>query len=402
MNLRPGWYPAPDDDAMLQYWDGEVWTDHRQPSPDAPGADSDGVEATEELSVSELEAAFGPPDSDRPGATVFGDDTDPGVAPAEVEDDSPSEAEDGVSSEPVAAADEATEEPESEDGEDEDSAADVPDAAGMTWLDSSVPVDEAGELPDGWEEPPERNSMVRKVNKILMVLILVLGGVALFSELTKPESSRTDSPIAGDGAGGIETTTTRGAPEFVAPTTTRFAVQTTTTADPADGDTDDGDEDEDESTTTAPTTSNPSGTTSVAPTTSAPAERSATLLVDVAKLRSAPHLAASEVDTISGLGGSTITIVGDPTDGWYRVKVGGQEGWIFGSFIVPPADGYTVVQTKAQTPVELLDSAGNPLGQANASGSYALATDTSGELWPVILPEGGAAFVRGADMSVRS
>jgi hypothetical protein len=39
----PGWYADPDDAAMLRWWDGEQWTDHREPAQGTPpGTDADG------------------------------------------------------------------------------------------------------------------------------------------------------------------------------------------------------------------------------------------------------------------------------------------------------------------------------------------------------------------------
>ncbi|MFT3851620.1 MAG: DUF2510 domain-containing protein [Ilumatobacteraceae bacterium] len=29
----PGWFPDPQNPAMLRWWDGRVWTEHRQPPP---------------------------------------------------------------------------------------------------------------------------------------------------------------------------------------------------------------------------------------------------------------------------------------------------------------------------------------------------------------------------------
>ena len=34
-NPTPGWYPHPHDPAMLRWWDGNAWTEHVQPRPDA-------------------------------------------------------------------------------------------------------------------------------------------------------------------------------------------------------------------------------------------------------------------------------------------------------------------------------------------------------------------------------
>jgi len=140
----------------------------------------------------------------------------------------------------------------------------------------------------------------------------------------------------------------------------------------------------------------PSPTTTPTPTPTAtpePAQRTATLLVNIARLREAPRLSASVVDTIEDLENSPITVLGEPVNGWYEVEIQRKRGWMFGGFIVPSADNLTVVITRNEEPVELLDRRGLPLGVENESGSYALVVDATGEFWPIILPDGGTAYI---------
>ncbi len=283
------------------------------------------------------------------------------------------------------------------DSVDEDSEAGEADGApseesAVPWLDGSTPVADD----DGWDDGPESRSALGWIFGALVTSAIVIGGFVVFTALWSADDGPTlgQGGIAGDGSDSTGSapgaTTSSTPPAFIVPTTTRFAIATTTTA--AAGA---------ETTTTTvavtTTTSADAGTT-----TTAPAERQVTLLVDVAKLRSAPRLNAAEVDTITNLGGSTIVVLGEPVDGWYEVKIGTKQGWMFGAFILPPAAGLTVLQTVSGAPVALLNSSGQALGVASASGSYALATSTSGDLWPVILPEGGTGYVSASTMKVRS
>lgn len=125
-----------------------------------------------------------------------------------------------------------------------------------------------------------------------------------------------------------------------------------------------------------------------------PTERPGTLIVEVARLRALPALDAEELTSIDGQAGRPLTVVGEPVEGWYQVRIDGVTGWMFGAFVLPAADGFTVVRTVDFEPVVLLDADGDPLPTTNRSGSFALVTDTAdADLWPVVLPEGGMAHV---------
>ncbi len=263
-----------------------------------------------------------------------------------------------------------------------------PEAEGVS---ESAPVADD----DGWEHGPESRSVLGWIIGALVTSAIVIGGFVALTALWGSDDGPTlgQGAIAGDGSDSIGSdvaeTTSSTLPAFTVPTTTRFAIATTTTAAPGA---------EATTTTTVATTTTGDATTTTEPS----AERQVTLLVDVAKLRSGPRLNATEVDTITDLGGSTIVVLGEPVDGWYEVKIGTKQGWMFGAFILPPASGLTVLQTVSGAPVALLNSSGQALGVTSASGSYALATGTSGELWPVILPEGGTGYVSASAMKVRS
>jgi len=38
MATAPGWYPAPDQEGLVRYWDGEMWTQSARPAPNQRGA----------------------------------------------------------------------------------------------------------------------------------------------------------------------------------------------------------------------------------------------------------------------------------------------------------------------------------------------------------------------------
>ena len=118
-----------------------------------------------------------------------------------------------------------------------------------------------------------------------------------------------------------------------------------------------------------------------------------TLLVDIARLRDRASLNGEVVDTLEGLAGDPIDVLRGPVNGWYEVRVGRQQGWVFGAFILPAAEGHDVVRTQNGDRVELLDSSGNELDVTNQSGSYALVVEASGEFWQVLLPDGDSAFI---------
>ena len=355
MTMRAGWYPSPDDPTELKYWDGEDWTEHTQASPDAPTSIGDDPEVGSTDDEPEVEST-----DDEPEVESTDDDSEPDTAEQSREGDS------------------------------------TPEESEVPGLDESSPVPDD----DGWDHGPESRSALGWVTGVVITSAIVVGGFVVLSALWggDDQSSLEQGAIVGDGvepgdAEGTVVGTTSSLATFTVPTTTRFAIATTTTVANADTDS-----------STSTTSTLPTSTTTAATSTTAvaPAEREVTLLVDVAKLRAGPRLNAAEVDTIADLGGTSIVVLGEPVDGWYEVRIGTKQGWMFGAFILPPADGLTVLQTRSGAPVTLLDASGQASGVASASGSYALATSTAGELWPVILPEGGTGYVNAPDMNIRS
>ena len=95
-----------------------------------------------------------------------------------------------------------------------------------------------------------------------------------------------------------------------------------------------------------------------------------------------------------------ITILEHTADGWYRINIDGIEGWMFGAFVLPPADGFQVGETRSGQPALLRDANGNPTGRENESANAVLITDSTGGLWEILLPDGGTAWVNGADTTI--
>jgi SH3-like domain-containing protein len=138
--------------------------------------------------------------------------------------------------------------------------------------------------------------------------------------------------------------------------------------------------------------------------TTVPQHRSASLYADLAVLRAGADLDASEVERFQDRQGLTMDVLEGPDDGWYRVRVDGREGWMFGSLIVisPSTSGHVVAETRNRQAATLRRSDGTPMGVANASGTLVLVVDDAGPLWKVVLAEGGSAWVDPSEMRVVS
>jgi hypothetical protein len=145
------------------------------------------------------------------------------------------------------------------------------------------------------------------------------------------------------------------------------------------------------STSTTTTTSTTSTTTTTVPFV---AERR--LFSNLAVLRSAPDLSAPEITRLRNLDGEPLTVLEPQRDGWYHVRIGGLEGWIFGTFVLPTDPGQLVAQSDDTFP--LRDSNGGLLAIENASGEKVLVVDsTRADLWRVRLPEHVDAWVHPDD-----
>ncbi|MCU1371015.1 MAG: hypothetical protein JWO77_2209 [Ilumatobacteraceae bacterium] len=137
-------------------------------------------------------------------------------------------------------------------------------------------------------------------------------------------------------------------------------------------------------------------------TTTVPAEttRSARLFAGDAKLRSAPSLTASDVARFTGRDGAALEVIGEPTpEGWYHVRIDGQEGYLFGVFVLPPAPGFCVATSVDGVP-PVWDDHGEPIPDEK-SGNKVLITssvpDSGG--WSVVLPGGRSGHVLAGDLT---
>lgn len=151
--------------------------------------------------------------------------------------------------------------------------------------------------------------------------------------------------------------------------------------------------------TVATTSTTDAPTTTLTPTTAGP--RPGTLYSTFATIRREPILTdATEITVIEDRRGSALDILEGPERGWYRVRIDGIEGWLWGSFVLPPDPGHLVAETLSGDRAVLRDSAGFPLPRQNESGDTVLVVDDSGPLWEVLLADGASAFVQPAEMRV--
>lgn len=122
------------------------------------------------------------------------------------------------------------------------------------------------------------------------------------------------------------------------------------------------------------------------------------LLVETARVRSDPNLDSENLTTLERSVTPIVPAIGDPVAGWRAIE--GTGGWVWGAFLAPAAEGYLVAHTVDDTAAVLRDEAGVPTGAPSFGGSYILIIDGSTELWQIILPEGGFAYVDGAEFEL--
>lgn len=154
-----------------------------------------------------------------------------------------------------------------------------------------------------------------------------------------------------------------------------------------------------ESTTTEdrrPSTTRRQTTTTTEPT------RSGTLFSGDAKVRSAPSLGATDVARLSGQQGASLEILGPPTRGWYQVRIGAVEGYLFGAFVLPPAPGYCVGTSVGAEPTVVDDSGSVLTDEKTGNKVLMTASQPTDGWWPVVLPGGRTGFVSTADLIVES
>lgn len=148
--------------------------------------------------------------------------------------------------------------------------------------------------------------------------------------------------------------------------------------------------------TPVPATPTPAPTTEPStPAATAPSTRTATLYADPANLRSEANVNSPQVASLIGARGSNLEVLSPITNGWYEVDHADGSGWLFGAFVVPPDDGYLVVEhvDGLGESISLLSESGIEISTTNPTSNLALVSDTTTELWEVLLPDGRAAWI---------
>ena len=121
--------------------------------------------------------------------------------------------------------------------------------------------------------------------------------------------------------------------------------------------------------------------------------RGATLNCNLCRLRSDPSITsdANIQSELVGRKGAALEVLEEQSSGWTKVRVDGQMGWLFGTFVWPVPAGF-VLGEQADA-IQLLDAAGNPTGAENPTGNKVLIYDSSSNPFPVLLPDGSTAYV---------
>lgn len=146
------------------------------------------------------------------------------------------------------------------------------------------------------------------------------------------------------------------------------------------------------------TTTAPPETTSTAP----DAVRPGRLFSGGAKLRAEPRVNAGDLGKISGREGAALEVIGSPTaDGWYKVRIDGVEGYLFGAFVLPPAPGFCVGTSVGKEPVVRDDTGQELFDEKMGNKVLTTATTPGGAGWPVVLPGGRRGYVPAGDLTVR-
>lgn len=125
--------------------------------------------------------------------------------------------------------------------------------------------------------------------------------------------------------------------------------------------------------------------------------RTARLDAGEAVLRTGPSLGAGEVVRLSDRTAGPLEVLDEATQssGWYRVRVDGREGWVFGAFVDPPGPGLCVA-TYRNVP-DVSDISGNEV-TAEKSGTKVLVIGNDGsEGYHVLLPGGQTGWVYAYD-----
>ena len=114
----------------------------------------------------------------------------------------------------------------------------------------------------------------------------------------------------------------------------------------------------------------------------------------VAVIREAPGLDGEKVRSVDESAADGLEVLEELPEGggWYRVRIDGDEGYMFGAFVLPPTAGHCVGRTEGKP--DVVDAEGTTV-EAPPAGTRLLmtATEPVDGQWPVLLPDGSAGFV---------
>lgn len=122
--------------------------------------------------------------------------------------------------------------------------------------------------------------------------------------------------------------------------------------------------------------------------------RPAEIQAGVAVIRDAPGLDGEKVRRVEEDAADGLEVLEELPEGggWYRVRIGGDEGYMFGAFVMPPTAGHCVGRTEGKP--DVVDAEGATV-EAPPAGTRLLmtATEPTDGQWPVLLPDGSEGLV---------
>jgi PKD repeat protein len=133
--------------------------------------------------------------------------------------------------------------------------------------------------------------------------------------------------------------------------------------------------------------------------------RTVTFVAKDVNLRSEPAL-SGEPKRLGDVTGQTRQVRPRPTNGWYQIVGGDDDGlWVFGALVLPQDGGLRVGETFDGQSAVLLDENGEPLMDGsepatNQSGRLVLVEGNERDLYIVRLPEGGQARVAASTIRI--
>jgi hypothetical protein len=147
------------------------------------------------------------------------------------------------------------------------------------------------------------------------------------------------------------------------------------------------------STSRVPTTTRPPSTTTMV-------RRTATLHAGEAVIREAPDLYSRELARFRDREGMSFEVLEEAdADGWYRVRIDGTEGYLFGAFVLPPTRGYCVATGRGGAPRYYDEFDGTITEETSGNRVLITSPGATGDV-PVVLPGGRRGYVWSGDIDV--